>query len=362
MILSICIPTYNREKSLQNTLACLAKEIEGVHDEVEICVSDNASPDHTQEVLKKWESRIPLVHSRNETNIGYDRNILRLIDIATGDFIWYMGDDDSIFPGSVKTFIQDLKASEGKDIGAVYINARIGKKWITRFSFDKFRFFKSKDALPPIHVGFLGCVCIERMHASNVIKKYVQIKKGRLFKRNFNENVLHAFAHMYLFLECMKASGRIAIAPAYGVEIRAGGEMLSYAKKVYLSLIIFRYIFEIKKYYPWFKESYPLSGHIRSLFSLAAISSERPEFENAYDLAYRMLLKIMELEGNHAMLSALKGWEIFRKTKAGRYAVIKLHDKAKRFALNPLDKDAKTNEDLLANLDYVISDTERLLS
>jgi glycosyltransferase involved in cell wall biosynthesis len=97
--LSITIPTYNRAAALDRLLANLAEEIEPVRADVEICVSDNCSSDDTQRVLEKWKSRLPLSTRMNKTNLGYDRNALRVMKMAKGKYLWHIGDDDLMVRG-----------------------------------------------------------------------------------------------------------------------------------------------------------------------------------------------------------------------------------------------------------------------
>ena len=50
--ISICIPTFNRAKSLTNCLASIAIASRKYSGEFEICVSDNGSDDKTADVIK----------------------------------------------------------------------------------------------------------------------------------------------------------------------------------------------------------------------------------------------------------------------------------------------------------------------
>lgn len=97
MKLSICMPTYNRAGHLQNLLGVIFSQLEkyALLDVVEVLVSDNDSPDNTSEIVQKYLP-LGLRYSKNPTNIGPDANFLKLFEMATGDYIWLPGDDDSI--------------------------------------------------------------------------------------------------------------------------------------------------------------------------------------------------------------------------------------------------------------------------
>jgi abequosyltransferase len=92
--ISLCIPTYNREPELRELLASVARQKpHGL--EVEVVISDNASKDDTSAVVDAFASSgIPVVYQRLPENIGFDRNILNVVSLATGDYCWLFGSDD----------------------------------------------------------------------------------------------------------------------------------------------------------------------------------------------------------------------------------------------------------------------------
>jgi abequosyltransferase len=104
MRLSICIPTYNRARFLPDLFdSILAQTSHTI--EVEVVVSDNASTDDTATVIAAYSDRLPnLIYSRTDENVGADRNFLRVIDCASGDYCWLMGSDDKLEPGAIAEF------------------------------------------------------------------------------------------------------------------------------------------------------------------------------------------------------------------------------------------------------------------
>lgn len=96
--LSICIPTYNRIASLKPLLEQLCTLLEkhsGDGAGIEICVSDNGSTDGTWEVLEQLKLSCASVQiRRNKENEGFGRNFWSVAEMATGDFIYFTGDDD----------------------------------------------------------------------------------------------------------------------------------------------------------------------------------------------------------------------------------------------------------------------------
>jgi len=103
MRLSVCIPAYNRAEELADLFDSIERQ-KNYQFELEVVVSDNASADDTQQVVERYKGRLPgLVYSRSAQNLGADRNFLRAVDLATGDFCWLMGSDDKFEDGAFST-------------------------------------------------------------------------------------------------------------------------------------------------------------------------------------------------------------------------------------------------------------------
>jgi glycosyltransferase involved in cell wall biosynthesis len=110
-ILSICIPTYNRGEILKIFLSKLSMELRSINtQEVEIVVSDNCSTDNTAEVVKEAISEgMRIKYHRNNVNLGMDGNFVSCLKLATGKYVWVLGDDDFLVNGSLGTIITLLK-------------------------------------------------------------------------------------------------------------------------------------------------------------------------------------------------------------------------------------------------------------
>ncbi|WP_084677720.1 glycosyltransferase family 2 protein [Thermodesulfatator atlanticus] len=111
-LLSICIPTYNRGNFLNETIESVVLQItDDIKDKVELCISDNASTDNTDEIIEKWKKKSPIhiVYHKNEENLGPDRNYLKVIEIANGKYCWLLGSDDKLKEGSIERILNELK-------------------------------------------------------------------------------------------------------------------------------------------------------------------------------------------------------------------------------------------------------------
>ena len=106
MRLSICIPTYNRVRYLKELLPSILDQVDAGGGEV--VVSDNASTDDTAEYLRTIKHP-SLRWWTNDENIGGDRNFLKCVEEARGEYVWLFGDDDIMPAGAVKEVTDFLR-------------------------------------------------------------------------------------------------------------------------------------------------------------------------------------------------------------------------------------------------------------
>jgi glycosyltransferase involved in cell wall biosynthesis len=119
-LLSICITTYNRAQWLAVALDNLVRLLPDPVDDVEIVVCDNASTDHTSQVIELFQSRSDFRYVRNDKNVGMLGNLRVTAHHARGRYIWILGDDYLIKPGAVGRIIDTLRSRP--DIDLVYLN------------------------------------------------------------------------------------------------------------------------------------------------------------------------------------------------------------------------------------------------
>lgn len=115
--LSICIPTRNRPQSLLKTVAEVQQQIRELKREqdIEIVVADNTD----QPQLFVDPSQILATNLRyeiNDGNLGYARNINKLITMAAGEYVWLLSDDDILRPMAVERIFQALQDKGGQEI------------------------------------------------------------------------------------------------------------------------------------------------------------------------------------------------------------------------------------------------------
>jgi hypothetical protein len=59
-----------------------------------VLVSDNSSSDETEIVCSMFKSKGNFSYVKNSSNLGYDKNVLKLYSSVDTDYIWFFSDDD----------------------------------------------------------------------------------------------------------------------------------------------------------------------------------------------------------------------------------------------------------------------------
>lgn len=118
-LVSILIPTYNREKLIEETIRSALSQ---TYENIEIVVVDNCSTDGTFNKLlelSKVDQRIRIF--QNSSNVGPVRNWKRCIDEARGDLVKILWSDDLIEP----TFVEEAVPAFERDHVAFVITEAI---------------------------------------------------------------------------------------------------------------------------------------------------------------------------------------------------------------------------------------------
>jgi glycosyltransferase involved in cell wall biosynthesis len=115
-LVSIGMPTYNRPDSLKTALAGIVAQ---TYHNLEIIVSDNASPeDDTEEIVREFmriDSRIQ--YYKQPENLGAAFNFQFVLDKATGDYFMWAADDDWRDPAYVETLVGLMESSPDAALG-----------------------------------------------------------------------------------------------------------------------------------------------------------------------------------------------------------------------------------------------------
>ena len=87
----------------------------------QVCISDNCSTDNTEAVVKSYKNKLDIKYLKNKNNIGRTKNYINVVNIADGEFVWLLGDDDLLHFNAISQLSSLL--SKHKNCDFFYINA-----------------------------------------------------------------------------------------------------------------------------------------------------------------------------------------------------------------------------------------------
>lgn len=108
--LSVCIPAYNRPGVLKPLLdSVLSQDFTSY--EIVICEDKSPKRKEIAEVVQSYYPKYQQVikYYENQENLGYDGNLRNLIEKATGEYCFFMGNDDLMCPDALSTVALALK-------------------------------------------------------------------------------------------------------------------------------------------------------------------------------------------------------------------------------------------------------------
>jgi abequosyltransferase len=203
LLLSICIPTYNRRDTLEYLLNNIISQLDAgnLWGYVEICISDNASFDYTNTMVAKYQKQYTsITYLCNTENIGFDRNLLQSISMAKGRYCWLFGSDDRFEDGAIETIIKYLQChldTVGMTVG------------VQNYNFDFTEMvanpkFRSKTDLFP---GSVAGIYIKLGRCFSFISAQIISKEAldNIINNNDLSGYYTGYIHLYLIAKIVKS-------------------------------------------------------------------------------------------------------------------------------------------------------------
>lgn len=172
MILTVAIPTYDRNAILRKHLALLMPQLTP---DCELLIIDNCSPTPVIETIGDLLDSYPEVNARverNRVNIGAGANLLRCIERCETEWIWVLSDDDLPKPDAIETILKNTEKSPE----CVFFNYstvfKVREKTFTTAGIDEFverldafgnlvfistGVFRASAVLPSLKYGYIYC-------------------------------------------------------------------------------------------------------------------------------------------------------------------------------------------------------------
>lgn len=171
-LVSVCIPTYNGERFLEETLKSVKEQS---YKNIEVVISDNNSSDNTINIINKFKGEVkyPITIVHNEI-VGIGSNWNNCIKNSNGDFIKFLFQDDILGEDTIEKLLIPFESNPS--LGLSFCNKTlIGDiTELDQISNDK-HFQRNKDRLskemlksqdffnqPRNKIGEPPCVLIRR--------------------------------------------------------------------------------------------------------------------------------------------------------------------------------------------------------
>ena len=127
MQVSVVIVNFNTCDLLRNCLHSVFSQTKDI--EFEVIVSDNGSVDGSVEMIRQEFPQVVLVE--NNANLGFGPANNRGVDVAKGEYIFYLNSDTLLFNNAIKIFYDYWKSHEDENLGALGCNLVDAEKQIS---------------------------------------------------------------------------------------------------------------------------------------------------------------------------------------------------------------------------------------
>lgn len=180
---SIVSITYNQEKFVGEAIESFL--VQQTEFEIEIIISDDASSDSTQEIIRDYKKRFPAIIKTNlrKKNVGVEENFYSALKEARGEFIALCeGDDYWTDPSKLQRQVDFFEGNRGYSL--CFHPVRV--------------FFENNEKKDYIFPSFTDGFTVPRLLKSNFIQTN-SVMYRRQDYRGIKKNILPADHYMHLF-------------------------------------------------------------------------------------------------------------------------------------------------------------------
>lgn len=103
-LFSVLMANYNDSKYIDNAIESVKKQ---TYSNWEIIIVDDASPDNSAEIYKKYlkDKRIHIYYNDKNYGCGYTKH--RLVELANGELCGFLDADDALTPDALETMVKE---------------------------------------------------------------------------------------------------------------------------------------------------------------------------------------------------------------------------------------------------------------
>ena len=225
-LISVCIPAYNRASLLSVLLDSVLNQ--DFYD-FEIVIAEDCSPERQaiRSMAFKYQQQYGdrIRYTENIETLGYDGNLRRLVELALGQYVLFMGNDDLMAPGALSAVAAAVH--EFSNVGVVL---RSYSSFVSdpNFPIQVFRYFDEDRVFPAgaetVVTFFRRSVFISGMvfnRASALTYATTYFDGSLLYQQHLVGNILRYQSGVYL--NQILAYHRLGGVPDFGVSISEKG-------------------------------------------------------------------------------------------------------------------------------------------
>jgi abequosyltransferase len=228
-LISVCIPSYNRAEVLSELLDSILTQD---FCDYEIVIAEDNSPQRSD--IRAIASHYSQCHRgriryfENSINYGYDGNIRKLVELANGRYVLFMGNDDLLAPNALRSIAEAVHIYP--NIGVVlrsyasFIEAPSKPVQIFRY-FDEDKYFPSGPG--SLVTFFRRCVFISGLvvrRSSALAYASDKFDGTLLYQQYLVGNILKRESGIYL--HCILAYHRLGGVPDFGINAAEQGRFV----------------------------------------------------------------------------------------------------------------------------------------
>lgn len=116
VVLSIIIPIYNVEPYIGTCVRSILSQIIGRDGSVEVVMVNDGTRDGSMDIVKHHVSGCPYVKVVNQENKGLSCARNAGLDLAKGEYVWFVDSDDWLLPKAVNRVLEAICGHDGVDM------------------------------------------------------------------------------------------------------------------------------------------------------------------------------------------------------------------------------------------------------
>lgn len=130
---SVIVPAYQAQQHLSRCLSSLVKQ---TLSEIEIIVINDGSTDQTQTIINQFKLNYPHLITIEQENAGISTTKKRGLELATGEYILFMDNDDQLDLKALEVLYEGAKASNA-DIMLYHAYQVISNQIINMWTYER---------------------------------------------------------------------------------------------------------------------------------------------------------------------------------------------------------------------------------